>query len=88
MLAVIIQPITSQFQFEGCLKGVEPILPASQAGVHSEYTTDTISRETLAESQTQVISFRFRYLLLDSQHVTVEQPDQDLNLEHLVRSEG
>lgn len=34
--------------------GVEPILPASQAGVHAEYTTDTIDSITFDSSPTRI----------------------------------
>ena len=37
-------PATFHNVFKVDLVGVEPILPASQAGVHSKYTTDTIGR--------------------------------------------
>jgi hypothetical protein len=43
-LCSLFTPIPFRFPVRGCPKGVEPILPASQAGVHSEYTTDTIVR--------------------------------------------
>ena len=52
--------------------GVEPIPPASQAGVPTAYTTDTIEP---AEGRIEL-------------SLATEQLDQDSNPEHLVRSEG
>ena len=56
--------------------GVEPTLPASQAGVPTAYTTDTI-----------LIFGFYTYVSLPRPASSIEQLDQDSNPEHLVRSE-
>ncbi len=46
------------------------------------------SRGSRAERQTQISALWFLLSTLDHQLLTIQQPDQDLNLEYLVRSEA
>jgi hypothetical protein len=74
--------------------GVEPIPSASQADVPTAYTTDTIKFSAEGEGiepsrpsssagfQPGPVANRVALPFF-----TYQQPDQDLNLEHLVRSE-